>query len=142
MKTPGMHDLVTAKRDAIIAKTTAAASRRPSPVATGLVENGVPRFLSQLSQTLLIEGRGHSTPRIRDVAIGESASRHGGELLALGFTVSQVVHAYGDVCQAITEIAIEQKAAISAEEFQLLNRCLDAAIAAALTEHARLTARE
>jgi hypothetical protein len=53
-----------------------------------------------------------------------------------------IVHVYGDICQAVTEIAIAQNAAISVEEFQILNRTLDAAIAGALTEHARLTARD
>ena len=54
--------------------------------------------------------------------------------------MSQVVHDYGDICQAITELAIEQRAPISAEEFHTLNRCLDTAIAEAVTEHARMTA--
>ena len=134
-----LHDLVTTNREAIIARTTETATGRASPVATELVENGVPRFLSQLSQTLLIEGRGRSTPRLRDIAIRESARRHGSELLTLGFTVAEVVHVYGDICQAVTKIAIDQKAPITTEEFQILNRCLDEAIAEALTEHARLT---
>jgi signal transduction histidine kinase len=56
----------------------------------------------------------------------------------MGFTVSQVVHDYGDVCQTITELAVDKKAAISAEEFHTLNRCLDTAIAAAVTEYGRL----
>jgi hypothetical protein len=54
--------------------------------------------------------------------------------------VSQVVHDYGDICQTITAIAVEQGAPISVEEFHTLNRCLDTAIAEAVTEHARLTA--
>jgi signal transduction histidine kinase len=58
----------------------------------------------------------------------------------LGFTVSQVVHDYGDICQTITALAVEQRAPISVEEFHTLNRCLDTAIAEAVTEHARLTA--
>src|SRR6185295_9150122 len=62
------------------------------------------------------------------------------ELLALGFTVSQVVHDYGDICQAVTELAIEQNAPITNAEFHVLNRCLDTAIAEAVTEHARITA--
>jgi signal transduction histidine kinase len=74
-------------------------------------------------------------------AIGSSASRHGAELLAVGFNVAQVVHDYGDICQAITEIAVEQQAPITVEEFHTLNRCLDTAIAEAVTEHARLTAQ-
>jgi hypothetical protein len=60
--------------------------------------------------------------------------------LGLGFTVSQVVHDYGDICQAITEWAVEQNAPITTDEFHVLNRCLDTAIADAVTEHARITA--
>jgi RNase P subunit RPR2 len=135
-----LHQFVATNRDAIIAKTTEAAKLRSSPVASGLIENGAPRFLSQLSQTLVTEGRGHLMPGGRDAAIGESASRHGAELLALGFTVSQIVHVYGDICQAVTGIAMANNTSITIEEFQILNRCLDEAIAAALTEHARLTA--
>jgi hypothetical protein len=58
-----MNELIDTNRDAIIAKTTAAGGRRASPFATGLVENGVPRFLSQLSQTVLNEGRGRDVGR-------------------------------------------------------------------------------
>jgi hypothetical protein len=31
-------------------------------------------------------------------AIGSSAARHGADMLALGWSVSQVVHDYGDDC--------------------------------------------
>jgi hypothetical protein len=54
--------------------------------------------------------------------------------------VSQVVHDYGDICQTITALAVEQSASISVEEFQALNLCLDTAIAEAVTEYARVTA--
>jgi signal transduction histidine kinase len=55
--------------------------------------------------------------------------------------VSQVVHDYGDICQTITALAAEQQAPISVEEFHILNRCLDTAIAEAVAEHARVTAQ-
>jgi signal transduction histidine kinase len=54
--------------------------------------------------------------------------------------VSQVVHDYGDICQTITALAVEQRAPISVEEFNTLNRCLATAIAEAVSEHARGTA--
>jgi hypothetical protein len=101
------------------------------------VEHGVPLFLTQLSETLRLETT--SAPFPTD-AIGATAARHGGELLRSGFTVSQVVHDYGDICQTITAPAVEQSAPIAVEEFHILNRCLDTAIAEAVTEHARLTA--
>ena len=69
--------------------------------------------------------------------ITESATKHGRKLLLEGFTVGQVVHGYGDVCQSVTELAVELAAPISADDFRTLNRCLDDAIAGAVTEHAR-----
>ena len=62
---------------------------------------------------------------------------HGHDLLRQGFTVSQVVHDYGDICQTITELALEQDAPISTDDFRTLNRCLDDAIAGAVTEFGR-----
>ncbi len=51
--------------------------------------------------------------------------------------MSQVVRDYGDVCQAVTELAVERHAAISVDDFRTLNRCLDDAIASAVTEYGR-----
>src|SRR5438045_9318904 len=65
--------------------------------------------------------------------IGEGAAEHGDELHRKGFTIDQVVHDYGDLCQAITELAVEQGAPIAVTEFRTLNRCLDDAIADAVT---------
>ena len=62
--------------------------------------------------------------------------QHGHDLLLQGFTVGQVVHDYGDVCQSVTELALETQAPISTEDFRLLNACLDSAIAAAVTNYA------
>jgi len=61
--------------------------------------------------------------------------------LGLGYTVAQVVHDYGDICQAITELAGQLDAPITTDEFQTLNRCLDNAIAEAVTEYSRLRER-
>jgi hypothetical protein len=44
---------------------------------------------------------------------------------------------YGDVCQSITDLAVETRAPISSDDFRTLNRCLDDAIAGAVTEFAR-----
>jgi signal transduction histidine kinase len=51
--------------------------------------------------------------------------------------VDQVVHDYGDLCQAITELAVEQAAPITTTEFRTLNGCLDNAIADAVTRFGR-----
>jgi signal transduction histidine kinase len=133
-----LYEFVTTYRDAIIAKTRVKVSSRPwPPASTAELENGLPMFLTQLAETLHWEDT--ATP-FSTQAIGDSATRHGRDLLALGFTVSQVVHDYGDICQAITELAGDQNAPITTQEFHVLNRCLDTAIADAVTEHARITA--
>jgi signal transduction histidine kinase len=133
-----LYEFVDTYREQIIAKTRVKVSSRPwPPASTSELENGLPMFLDQLAETLRWEGTDTPVP---GGLIGESATRHGRDLLRLGFTVSQVVHDYGDICQAITELALEQRAPITTDEFRVLNRCLDVAIADAVTEHARITA--
>jgi len=58
----------------------------------------------------------------------------GGELLNLGFSIDQVVHDYGDICQAISDLAYERDAPFAVDEFRTLSRCLDNAIADAVAE--------
>ncbi|HET9326247.1 MAG TPA: HAMP domain-containing sensor histidine kinase [Candidatus Eisenbacteria bacterium] len=69
--------------------------------------------------------------------MGVSATLHGGDLLEQGYSIAQVVHDYGDICQAITELALDLRVPVATEDFHTLNRCLDNAIASAVTEYAR-----
>ena len=126
-----LHDFISTNRQEIITRCRAKVSTRsiPSPTKAEL-EHGVPVFLDQLADAL----RRHL---ISSADIASSAVQHGHELLLHGFTVSQVVHDYGDVCQAITELAVEMNAPISTDDFRMLNQCLDDAIAGAVTEFSR-----
>ena len=58
--------------------------------------------------------------------------------MRLGYTLSHVVHAYGSMCQSITELATKKEIRITPDEFHNLNRCLDVAIAGAVTEYQAL----
>lgn len=132
-----LHEFVATRREDIMARTRERVRSRPWPsISIHEIEYGVPLFLTQLTETLRLEGT--PTPFSSD-AIGSTATRHGAELLAAGCNVAQVVHDYGDICQAITEVAVEQDVPITVEEFHTLNRCLDTAIAEAVTEHTRLS---
>jgi signal transduction histidine kinase len=127
-----LHEFLFAHRSAIIARTRTKVASRTAPRATEAeLENGIPLFLDQLIETLRFP------PQAASEAFVESAGRHGRDLLKRGFTVAQVVYDYGDVCQAVTELAGETQASISVDEFHALNGCLDDAIAEAVTEHAR-----
>jgi signal transduction histidine kinase len=102
-------------------------------------------FLDQLVATLRVaqasgpqqsDAAAAMPPALEAQALGQSAARHGRELLQHGFSVDQVVHDYGDLCQAITDLAFEHRLPIEIDEFRTLNRCLDNAIAGAVTEFA------
>jgi signal transduction histidine kinase len=135
-----LQDFISANANAIVERTRQRLEGRVYPaLSTRELEHGVPLFLSQLIETLRLEAT--LAPYATD-AIGSTAARHGAELFEAGFSVSQVVHDYGDICQSITEVAIERHAAITVEEFHTLNRCLDTAIAEAVTEHARIVEQE
>ena len=131
-----LHEFLTLHRSQILARTRAKVATRTAPRPTQEeLEHGVPLFLDQLAETLRFEQA--TSTRATSAEMAQGAQRHGGELRRAGFTVGQVVHGYGDVCQAVTELAMELDLPISADEFKTLNRCLDDAIAQAVTEFAR-----
>jgi signal transduction histidine kinase len=126
-----LHNFITENRKEIIARCREKVAERPAPRPTPVeLELGLPLFLDQLAKILRLQTT--SSPGIRD-----NATRHGDELHRLGCTVGQVVHDYGDICQSITELALDRKAPISTTEFHTLNRCLDDAIANAVTEYGK-----
>jgi len=126
-----LHEFITENRAEIIALCRLKVAARPAPRPTPAeLKHGVPLFLDQLVEILRLHTK-------TSTVIRDSATLHGDELQRLGFTVGQVVNAYGDVCQSITGLALERKAPIQTDEFRTLNRCLDDAIANAVTEFSR-----
>ena len=126
-----LHEFLTTNREEILTRTRArfAARMAPRPATDDLVE-GIPRFFDQLVQSL-------RAPAFSSLELKNGATLHGKRRMHMGFTVSQLVHDYGDVCQTVTQLAIDSEVPISTEEFQRLNGSLDDAIAEAVTEHAR-----
>jgi signal transduction histidine kinase len=143
-----MHAFLAHNREELLARCNAKVAKRPHREATNAqLSNGIPLLLEQLLQTLEAEEGGDEARslRISGAAGGESAAvnlsemgvtagAHGKQLLELGFTIDQVVHDYGDLCQAVTDLAVERDAPFGVDEFRTLNRCLDNAIASAVTE--------
>ena len=131
----------------MVGRCRAKTAKRFAPEATETaLKHGIPDFLDQIIRTLQIEqtaeplqsrmvsgpsGGGASVSEIRS-----TATLHGRELLDGGYTIDQVVHDYGDLCQAITDLAFERNWPIQVDEFRTLNRCLDNGIAEAVTEFA------
>jgi hypothetical protein len=141
-----LHEFLTWNRAELIKRCRAKVSQRSLPPVTPLeLEHGVPLFLDQLIRALRHE---QENPAMRNAAMTASARKtpaflessrtaalHGKEQLQQGYTVDQVVHGYGDVCQAITELAKERTAEVSIDEFHTFNRVLDNAIADAVTAY-------
>jgi hypothetical protein len=133
-----LHEFLTTNRQLLISCCRAKVANRFEPTETpATFDHGVPLFLQQLVETLREEEsttlRSHdSQPAPAPTAIGRAAALHGAELLRRGFSIDQVVHDYGDVCQCVTALAVEQEVSISTDEFRTLNHCLDSAIADAV----------
>lgn len=148
-----LHEFLGTHRAELIARCRAKVARRPAPPALPVeLEHGIPLFLDQLIRALRQEQTSltlrsrtaaavgavrparDSAPPTDTSEIGVTAMWHGQELAKQGLTIDQVVHDYGDLCQAVTELAGELRVPIEVGEFRTLNRCLDDAIAGAVTE--------
>ena len=142
-----LQDFITTHRATLIARCRAMVAQRSEPKTVEReLSHGIPIFLDQLIKTLTVEQaaaqlRGGVEPRSSNGSTGselaEIAALHGRDLQAQGFTLEQVVRDYGDVCQAVTNLAVETGSPIGVDEFRTFNRCLDNAIAAAVSEYAR-----
>lgn len=142
-----LHEFLDANRAELIDRCRLKVSQRHAPKATSTeLEHGIPAFLEQLIKRLRLE-QAPEQPRNRAIRtpagakeqggldeMRDTAARHGRELLLQGFTIDQVVHDYGDLCQVITQMAEDRGASIQVDEFRTLNRCLDDGIADAVTE--------
>ncbi len=106
-----LHEFILANRVEIITRTRQRVAARPAPRATEEeLERGIPLFLDQLIVSLQLS---QSSSRAMERG-GDPARR---EPAGAGFSIGQVVHDYGGVCQAVTELANETSAAITADEF-------------------------
>lgn len=140
-----LHLFLSNNRNALVDRCLLkVAQRSESKAAHASSLYGIPVFLDELIETLQIEQSASplSSRRVSGPAggpshsskLGHTAKLHGRELSEHGFTLEQVVHDYGDLCQAITDLASELNANIEIDEFRTLNRCLDNGIADAVTE--------
>jgi diguanylate cyclase (GGDEF)-like protein len=142
-----LHDFLRTNRALLIDLCRAMVASRSQPKLPGPERtHGIPIFLDQLVKTLRMKHRSDFAPH--PIALYEPdgglnpdvvpmATLHGRELFREGFTIEQVIRDYGDVCQAVTQLAGETGVSISATEFHVFNHCLDNAIAAAVTEYSQ-----
>ena len=133
-----LREFLSENREELIERCRLKVTMRRAPRATPReLSHGVPLFLDQLMEVFpraihLEDGKDLPGRELNDQEIAQTAARHGQELLRHDFTIEQVVHDYGDLCQSITELAVERAAPITVQEFGNLNITLDNAIASAV----------
>jgi len=133
---PMLHEFLLIERHGILALCKAKLQTvSANKTSSSVMDLGLPVFYDELIEILRAdEERGEGELTISDTLHQDSAKRRGKESFRLGYTVSQVVHGYGSLCQAVTEYATRHNKSIGPREFNRLNLCLDIAIAEAVTE--------
>ena len=117
-----LSEFLTSHRAELIRHCRQRMSKRfASAQVPSIVEHGVPLFLDQLVHILeaerLTTARPEHEPKASpvDSDIGRDATLHGEELLRLGYSVDQVVHHYGDVCQSVTALAVKKNKVVTTD---------------------------
>src|ERR1700730_11297132 len=118
-----LHDFLTSNRTILVDRCRAMVGSRSDPKATqDELVHGIPTFIDQLIETLTLEQKWEPEAKSLSVRnargevasdVGTTAAMHGRDLFLKGFTIEQVVRDYGDVCQAVTNLAFETGAPIS-----------------------------
>ena len=141
-----LHDFIKTNRALLIDRCRVMVAGRSShKLARTELAHGIPIFLDQVAETLALEHRClvvegdlvASCPGA-ERGLSEMATQHGLDLFEQGFSIEQVIRDYGDVCQAVTSLAMEVGAPIAADEFHIFNRCLDDAIVGAVSKYSQL----
>jgi signal transduction histidine kinase len=140
-----LFEFLIKERDPILARVKKEATKNLGTKQTSeLIEEGLPIFYDQLIGLLQRNRPFDLAPEAGPAAVAnrssalEAAKSQGKEYLRLGYTVSEVVHGYGTICQAITGAANDKNFKITAQEFRHLNLSLDTAIAEAVTEFQKI----
>lgn len=136
---PTLQALFKLHRTELVTRARSRLSARAVPGADDEeLAEAVARLVDQLAAAL---GRpaspSQSSPGATD-DLTSSAAQQGSELLNKGFTLAQVVHYYGDINQAVTELAVELKLPVDPGELHTLNICLEEAMAEALSAYGQM----
>ena len=128
-----LHTFLAENREKILAtasrKTHVVSENKPTTLES---QRGLPQFYDYLTGELERASRG--LPKADEGDEGpDTTEKHGKELKRLGYTVSQVVHGYGALSQAIIEATSAAKVDVSDDESKALNLTLDFAITEAVS---------
>lgn len=135
-----LQDLIVENSARIVELTAQRRKLRDSSEASPVIFNAVPTFLAHLVDALSPMASSHELGVVfANITrkISEEAEIYGRSLQRRGYTLPQLVRAYGDICQVLTQLANDTGDRLSARDFSVLNSCLDEAVASAVTAYSR-----
>jgi signal transduction histidine kinase len=120
-----LHEFISVNRDDILTnvRRKVVARKTPSPTTEQFLRT-LPGFLAELIKALSDDARSSASL---------VASPGATEVPESAPPVYDLIHGYGDVCQAITDLAIASQTPISAKEYRVLNLVIDASLAEAVS---------
>src|SRR5262245_15277903 len=133
-----LHEFLEQHRQWLLDRCRVLRSARSLVANDSRADTGLSIFVDQLVESLKIEQlrgldasasvAGPSSGIPSHSAIGATALDQGSRLQSLGVGIDDLVHSYGDLCHAIVDLAMLEKATLSVAEYRMLNHCLDNAI--------------
>lgn len=123
-------DILTQHEVELASRAARRALSRGSAVATAVLQHRTPVLLRHLANAM-----GGSNDEIQ--RLGQSAARHGHDVMRNGCSIAHVVHAYGDIYHAVTDLAHSLQVALPAEELERFQTLLEDALACAASEYDR-----
>lgn len=125
-----IHEILTRHHRTLVTRAGVRAHRREGFALPGAGHFGAPVLLTPLANAMA--GNEHDVHRL-----GALAARHGEEMGRLGYKIADVVHAYGDIRQALNELAQDLGLALPVPQLWHLDNLLEDSLACALTAFER-----
>jgi signal transduction histidine kinase len=130
-----LHEFLTSNRAEILVRARMCIGGRRSLAATDLaVTDWLPLFLDHLGEALVLAAGGGTVTRD---SVAQSIAHDAAAIGRRGLTQEEAINDYGDLCRALSDLAIEREEPILIEEFVTLDVVLDDAIARASAESSR-----
>jgi signal transduction histidine kinase len=128
-----LHDLLLNHRDEIIERVQQRlASELPPPPEQAMVQE-LPTYVDEVIGALK-RAAGEADPSAPPHQ-SAAAAEHGRRRERQGVGITEVVHDFAVVCDAMTVIAAEQGVTICPREWQVMNEAIDAGISQAISEY-------
>lgn len=128
---PSMLELVTDHPKLIEGRTRELFLAVSGPKGSLRDDDDISALIGQLADSL----RRGDGPMADQVA--KAATSYGGLVFKRGLTVEELVRVYGSIREAVTTVGREINISFSSRDFEVLNRVLDTAISASVTEYQR-----